>query len=113
MTEKKPFYVFSDTTERLNIWVPKKSHSKRIICVAGFDLNKHLDLVDRIDQLDYIRVDCVTSVDVDMSYLTIVQHHSDSLMMLAKDLPQILIEYVNSKETNQSETSPSKEGVSH
>ena len=113
--DKKPFSVISDPTVLFPIWIPNKSASKRIICVAGFDLNRHLILVDLIDKLDYIHVDQVRSVDSDMSYLTIIQHHSDSLSRLLSDLPFIIKKYVdeNLKETDKLETSPSKEGVSY
>lgn len=113
--DKKPFAMISDMAELFPIWIPRKSVRKRIICVAGFDLNRHLILVDLIDQLDYIHVDRVTSVDSDMSYLTIIQHHSDSLSRLLSDLPIIIKKYVdeNLKKIDKPEVSTPEEGVFH
>ena len=113
--DKKPFSVISDPAVLFPIWIPCKSVSKRIICVAGFDLNRHLILVDLIDQLDYIHVDRVTSVDSDMSYLIIIQHNSDSLSRLLSDLPFIMKKYVdeNLKKIDKSEVPSPEEVVFH
>lgn len=112
---KQPFSVVSDAAVKYPIWIPHKSTGKRVICVAGFNLNKHLELVDMIDSLDYAHVDRVTSVDSDMSYLTIIQHSSESLSLLLRDLPNLIKKYVNEnlKETDKSEVPTQEEGIFH
>ena len=73
------------------------SPDERYTC--GFALSGHMDFVDAVDRLFYVRVDRAQTIDDDLSnlYLTCLQAPMGCMEQLLVDLPELMEEHLGNE----------------
>lgn len=62
--------------------------------MASFSMERRMPLVDAIDTLGYAKVERVTNVDKDLSYLSVRLKSSDLLERFIEDIPELMSQWV-------------------
>ena len=73
--QQRGFACIASPDERYRIWIPRPTPTGILVCTCGFSLSGHMDFVDAVDRLFYVRVDRAQTIDDDLSnlYLTCLQ----------------------------------------
>lgn len=92
--QQRGFACIASPDERYRIWIPRPTPTGILVCTCGFALSGHMDFVDAVDRLFYVRVDRAQTIDNDLSnlYLTCLQAPMGCMEQLLEDLPDIMEE---------------------
>lgn len=96
-TERLPRVATISTPDgRRRLWLPRPMATGRIHAACNFALAGHMDFVDSIDTLGYVRVEGAETYDEDYSSLTLscLQAPEGCLERLMEDLPELMEEWL-------------------
>ena len=63
---QRGFACIASPDERYRIWIPRPTPTGILVCTCGFALSGHMDFVDAVDRLFYVRVDRAQTIDDDL-----------------------------------------------
>lgn len=92
--KKKPFVTIQNQNNQDMFWIPKPTSSNVLNCVAAFDAMRYLGFIDALNNLAYATVKNVSSIDEDMSFVTIKLIEENSLTRILEDIPELLFRHV-------------------
>lgn len=99
--EKHPrtFATISTPDGRHRIWLPRPTEAGRIFASCSFALAGHMDFVDGIDRLGYVRVERAETSDDNYSRLDLSCQDGPALCLerLMEDLPGLMEEHLATK----------------
>lgn len=92
--QQRGFACIASPDERYRIWIPRPTPTGILVLTCGFALSGHMDFVDAVDRLFYVRVDRAQTIDDDLSnlYLTCLQAPMGCMEQLLIDLPELMEE---------------------
>ena len=67
-TQQRGFACIASPDERYRIWIPRPTPTGILVCTCGFALSGHMDFVDAVDRLFYVRVDRAQTIDDDLTH---------------------------------------------
>ena len=92
--KNKPFVTLQNRNNEDVFWIPKPISNDVLNCVAAFDVMRYLPFIDALNNLSYVEVKNVSSIDESMSTVTIKLIEENSLTQIIEDIPQFLFQFV-------------------
>ena len=92
--KNKPFVTFQNQNDEDVFWIVKPTFNNVLNCVAAFDVMRYLTFVDALNNLSYVEVKNISSIDECMSTVTIKLIEENSLTRIIEDILRLLFQYV-------------------
>ena len=111
--QSRGFATISTPDGRHRIWLPRPTEAGRIFASCSFALAGHMDFVDGIDRLGYVRVERAETSDDNYSRLDLSCQDGPALCLerLMEDLPRLMEKHLSPKRRNFSISSPLLEAL--
>ena len=92
--KNKPFVTLQNQNDEDVFWIPKPTFNDVLNCVAAFDVMRYLTFVDALNNLSYVEVKNVSSIDECMSTVTIEWMEEKSVTRVIEGIARRVCRYV-------------------